>query len=392
MRVKGLVRAANTVRSQLQAGLRPDEVHQFRKQVESLVYEVEEICKQGSLTPDHLPGPSRRAYRFLKELDLNNLPARDTDKSVERTPGFRIKGVVKTGESFAAMLWRESALASTSSDAQSQLQRDIQERVSEIERTCSRHNAAPSVLETPSKQVYRWLKLLSSKDNLSLHRAALGRAGAALSGYPAHIDRPVHLHMINMSSLWRTRRYSDMMLLKVSEGFLHADQQVWQAIIHSSMGRRDQAMNRLVHEFAESDDFSEVVFEMESLTESVHHAQGRVYNLDDSFDRVNAAHFDGRMIKPTLAWNRTITARTFGYFQAGRDAVTLSVSLDDPQVPASLLDFVMYHELLHKKHGVTMVNGRRLVHTPGFHTDERRFPGYNSAKDQLDGLAMRHRA
>ena len=74
------------------------------------------------------------------------------------------------------------------------------------------------------------------------------------------------------------------------------------------------------------------------------------------------------------------------------DVLDLRTAVDDPQVPASLLDFVMYHELLHKKHGVTMVNGRRLVHTPGFHTDERQFPGYNSAKDRLDGLAMRHRA
>ena len=55
------------------------------------------------------------------------------------------------------------------------------------------------------------------------------------------------------------------MLLKVNEGFLNADQNVWQAMINRAVSGRDSTSDRLIEEFAESDDFSEVLFEIESL-------------------------------------------------------------------------------------------------------------------------------
>ena len=68
----------------------------------------------------------------------------------------------------------------------------------------------------------------------------------------------------------------------------------------------------------------------------------------------------------------------------------LSISLDDPRVPSSLVDFVMYHELLHKKHGAVLVNGRRLVHSPQFRAEERRFPDYSEVVGSLSDLVRRY--
>ncbi len=67
--------------------------------------------------------------------------------------------------------------------------------------------------------------------------------------------------------------------------------------------------------------------------------------------------------------------------------VMLSVSLDDPSVPAFVVDFVMYHELLHKKHGVTLANGRRMAHTPAFRADELLFARDHEAFAHLKALA-----
>ena len=97
------------------------------------------------------------------------------------------------------------------------------------------------------------------------------------------------------------------------------------------------------------------------------------------------------MPKPNLVWNRTLTGCKFGHYQPGTDTVMLSVSLDDPSVPASVVDYVMYHELLHKKHGITMVNGHRVLHSPSFRADERRFGDYDEAMRHLDELALKHR-
>ena len=120
-------------------------------------------------------------------------------------------------------------------------------------------------------------------------------------------------------------------------------------------------------------------------------ARGRAHDLDESFARVNTSHFGSQMSKPALIWNRTLTARKFGHYQPSRDTLMISVSLDDPRVPAYVVDFVMYHELLHKKHGVMMLNGRRLAHSPGFRADERQFAEYLDAERQLKELALRQR-
>ena len=119
-------------------------------------------------------------------------------------------------------------------------------------------------------------------------------------------------------------------------------------------------------------------------------AAGRVHCLDRSFDRVNSAYFGGNLPKPRLVWNRVLTARTFGHYLPSWDTVMLSVSLDDPSVPALLVDLVMYHELLHTTHGVRLAKGRRMSHTPAFRKDEQRFAAYKKATAQLDALARRH--
>ena len=62
---------------------------------------------------------------------------------------------------------------------------------------------------------------------------------------------------------------------------------------------------------------------------------------------------------------------------------------DSPEVSSTLVDYVMYHELLHKKHGAILVNGRRVAHSPAFRDDERRFIGWKQAEDELTRLAHR---
>ena len=75
-----------------------------------------------------------------------------------------------------------------------------------------------------------------------------------------------------------------------------------------------------------------------------------------------------------------------GHYEWEGDVVQLNRSLDDPRVPGFVIDFVMYHELLHKQLGYTMVGGRRRVHTPEFRRREREFEHVQESKDFLDRL------
>jgi len=224
------------------------------------------------------------------------------------------------------------------------------------------------------------------------HLATLERAREIARQFPLPAGKPLLLHLVSLNHLWRRRDYRNGVQLKVHIGFQNADQQVWQSLLQCSLGQPATASERSYREFAESEDFNETLFELESFAAPpTLPTRGHAHDLDESFARVNATYFGGQMLKPRLVWNRTLTARKFGHYQPGRDTIMISVTLDAASVPTSLVDFVMYHELLHKKHGSLIVNGRRLAHSPAFRADERRFAGYEDAERLLHELAMRQR-
>jgi hypothetical protein len=64
----------------------------------------------------------------------------------------------------------------------------------------------------------------------------------------------------------------------------------------------------------------------------------------------------------------------------------ISRVLDHPRVPAAAIDLVMYHELLHKRLGVQVINGRQYAHTPAFRQAEREFRGFEAAQAFLKRL------
>ncbi|HMV46340.1 MAG TPA: hypothetical protein PKD31_01125, partial [Blastocatellia bacterium] len=392
VKIKGLVRAFNRVRAQLQSGLPPGEVEAFKQHVRSLVRDVEAICREHRITPNHLPGPSRLAYQFLKTLDLDNLPISQTAAPVADKPAFKIKNVVKIGEHLAARIWQNIGELLASSAVRAQLLRDVEGHAAAIERVCGQHGQTPAVLEAPSRQTYCWLKFLCTAENLTAHLVALDCARKIIGEQPLRPGQVINVHLICQNAIWRRNEYRDAVVLKVNQGFLNADPRVWRAIIHAALLRRDADNDQAVREFTLTDEFSETLFELESFAAvTTSSARGHVHDLDESFARVNAAYFDGRIAKPFLIWNRTLTASKFGHYQPSRDTIMLSVSLDDAKMPAYVVDFVMYHELLHKKHGTMIVNGRRLSHSPAFREDERQFAQYAEAERRLKELAMRNR-
>jgi hypothetical protein len=228
---------------------------------------------------------------------------------------------------------------------------------------------------------------------MAAHLCALERARdvARRNSFPT--EKPLTLHLVGLNHLWRRRDYPNTTLLKANIGFQNADQQVWQSLLQSSLGQSAGAGEQHYREFAASEDFNESLLDLESFAAPPPPpSRGRAHDLNEVFSRVNDDYFGGSMPKPVLSWNRSLTARKFGHYQPGRDTIMISITLDDPEVPAFALDFVMYHELLHKKHGSMTVNGRRLSHSPAFRADERQFALYDEAERLIQDIAMRQRS
>jgi hypothetical protein len=116
---------------------------------------------------------------------------------------------------------------------------------------------------------------------------------------------------------------------------------------------------------------------------------GREHNLARLFARLNRRYFNSELTPPTLTWSARKTRRILGHHDYVHDTIVISRSLDNDDVPEFLVEFVLYHEMLHMKHRPKLANGRRVYHTAAFRADERRFEYYDAAMAELEKLSNR---
>jgi len=100
--------------------------------------------------------------------------------------------------------------------------------------------------------------------------------------------------------------------------------------------------------------------------------------LLESFKRVNEEYFSGLFDEPNLKWASKNFTR-LGTYDYKRDLVTISSLFQD--APKEILDFIMYHELLHKQESFASKNGRNYYHTKSFRDKEKAFKNKNIEKE-----------
>ncbi len=113
-------------------------------------------------------------------------------------------------------------------------------------------------------------------------------------------------------------------------------------------------------------------------------SKGSVYDLEEMFDALNRKYFADAIPKPVLTWSARKTYRILGHHDAAHGHITISKSLDSPLVPRYVVEYVMFHEMLHIHHPTKHVNGRRYNHTAAFRRDERKFAYYEQAETWIE--------
>lgn len=108
--------------------------------------------------------------------------------------------------------------------------------------------------------------------------------------------------------------------------------------------------------------------------------QGETYNLENIFTFLNQVYFENFLPKPTLTWSAKKTFRILGHHDATHKTIVVSRSLDDQKVPRFVVEYVVYHEMLHIKHPTIQRHGRRYNHTPAFRRDEKNFAYFDEAE------------
>jgi hypothetical protein len=115
-------------------------------------------------------------------------------------------------------------------------------------------------------------------------------------------------------------------------------------------------------------------------------AKGWSYDLDRTFDELNARFFGGLMARPHMSWSQTRARNLLGHYDPAYNAIIISRIFDHPAVPRYAVEYIVYHEMLHLRHPVKLTGSRRCVHSAEFRAEEKLFPQLEAAQRFLRGL------
>jgi len=101
--------------------------------------------------------------------------------------------------------------------------------------------------------------------------------------------------------------------------------------------------------------------------------------LLESFNRVNEKYFYELMDVPNIVWGG-FDVHQLGLYDYRTDRITISKVF---QKDADFLDFVMHHEMLHRKHKFKSKNGRTLYHSSAFKKEERSYENFEDMEKNL---------
>jgi hypothetical protein len=107
------------------------------------------------------------------------------------------------------------------------------------------------------------------------------------------------------------------------------------------------------------------------------------YDLAALFGKLNQRYFAGGLRQPQLGWSHRSWQSQLGAFDPALDRIVMNRRLDRPDVPARVVEYVLYHEMLHVKHPGELARCGLRVHSSAFRAEEKRFAHYEEARRWL---------
>jgi hypothetical protein len=187
---------------------------------------------------------------------------------------------------------------------------------------------------------------------------------------------------------WK-RLESGMLRVRCLRGFALADDEVVMAVARF-IRSRDPEARRVVEEFASRLVRTKRVPARPRFTPPT----GQHHDLRAVYERENRERFDGEF-RARIGWSLGAAGRVrrtirLGSWQPEHRLIKVHPVLDSGEVPSFVVDFVVFHEMLHGVVGAARSGRRTMFHTRDFRAREAQHPAYERAQswihDNLDAL------
>ncbi len=381
--VRGVVKLANVVRSQLAGPITPAGLERLRSHVGEVIEQLDMSLEEQDLRPEALSPSSRKAYEFLKNVDFASVVTSDSAVEDEHyLANVRLPGIKRFCEDVAGRLAQQPAERELS-----EIHKRIRVRLEDIESVMEAQDVRAEHLKDDSRELHAWLALLSRRDTFDRYISAVGLARAAFEREARRLRRfcaPMMVRFMPGRTIYRLRAEPNGTRVVLPAPMIAFSEGQFASLADFALhrGRSEAPVVEAMHGAG----YQQILAELEALGGPAQQGGGIHHDLGVSFNRVNAEYFRGRLQQPKLVWGESFNMRKFGHYDSIRDTVMVSSSLDRGDVPPFVVDFVLYHELLHRSMGVAYTNGRRAAHTPDFKRQERAFKMFTQAEAVLARL------
>ena len=112
-------------------------------------------------------------------------------------------------------------------------------------------------------------------------------------------------------------------------------------------------------------------------------ARGSHYDLEEIFRDLNRRFFESVLAMPRLGWSLSRPRTLLGHYDSAHGSITVSRWFDSPSVPRYVVEYLVFHEMLHMRYITERRGHRRVVHSREFRAAEKKFPHYEDARRRL---------
>jgi hypothetical protein len=202
---------------------------------------------------------------------------------------------------------------------------------------------------------------------------------------------PMHVRFYSFVSINNTIRLRNgELFIRVSDLLEGAPEPVLRAIAHILLAKLyrkpvDRTQSARYRRYVARHDVSAQARLVRQIRgrKHIHSASGHYYHLDEIFEDLNRRFFHGLMGRPQLTWSQNHARNRLGHYDPAHNAIVISRVFDHPRVPRYVVEYIVFHEMLHLKHPVKLRGSRRCVHSTEFVAEEKLFPALEDARKFL---------
>ena len=190
----------------------------------------------------------------------------------------------------------------------------------------------------------------------------------------------------NQSTMISVKTENGGFTLRLHHMFLQAGPEIVIALARY-VARDDAAASRVLNRYIDKHS-QEIQIQRRRAPQRALEPKGDVHDLRSIYDELNQSYFAGT-IEAAITWGPRLSPRLrgrerrsmkMGSYCVEDRLIRIHPSLDRVEVPRDFLAWIVYHEMLHEKHDMPFVGGRRQFHTPAFLADEACYEHYEVAR------------